>query len=197
MIKLLTIALLLTSHKFPDSNTSSVQNFVVYYKSSKVGTLKTIQTKKDTEVSYHLHSEVKIMMVAEVNIVEDMKDIFKDGKLENSVYRRSINKDEKANNTVVREPAGYVISKDGKKQNVMKGPIDLTVMSLYYQEPADQAMIYSQSFQQVLKIKKLQPHLYELKIPNGSSTTYQYKDGKLQTVVSDTKWGKVKFVLVG
>jgi len=195
MNPILVYTLLMVSHALTNVQSSSnLQNFTVYYKAQKVGTLTTTKTIDDKKSTYNLSSDVKITMVAEFHIVEAMCDVFDGARLQTSSYSRSVNNEQKVKNTVVRNANEYVLSKDGKRAKVIKEWILTTVMSLYYQEPTDLVSVYSQSFQEVLKLTKLREHVYSLKLPHGKSTIYQYTDGKIYSVTSDTNWGKVKFV---
>ncbi len=169
-------------------------NFGVYHGSKKIGSLYIHRNTDGKRVNYTLHSEVTITLLMDFKIVENISDLFEDGNLKTSYHTRHVNNMLKAKNTASRGATAYVLTKDGKHDKYVKEWITETVATLYFREPKENARIYSQNHQQILVIKKSATNAYRLDLPDGNNTTFEYLNGKLRTVVSNTTLGSVKFV---
>lgn len=179
-------------YRAPNETTS----YSVYHNSKKVGTVTTTKVINDKKITYSLLSDVKIDLIIDISIVEQITDVFESDQLNNSSHSRKINTVEKVNNTASWNGKLYQLAKNGKQGNTITEKIKTTVMSLYYSEPADLTKVYSQNAQQVCTIKKRQAHIYDLQLPDGKTTRYKYSSGKLYAVESNTSWGKVSFYRV-
>ncbi len=168
-------------------------NFSVFYGSQRIGSLTVKSVLQDQQTIYHLKFEITISFMLSYHIVEDISDTFIAGQLHASSQTRYINEEQKVKHTLVRNTNGYALKTNGKQEKLINKTINATVTSLYFAEPNDKDIIYSQNFQQLFPIKTKKPHLYELKLPNGTAT-YSYHEGKLHTVISDTGWDKVHFI---
>lgn len=194
LIKIILPAFVAMAAGFSTSNETTT--YSVYHNSKKVGTVTTTKTVSNKKTTYSLLSDVKIDLIIDINIVEQITDVFESDQLNNSNHSRKINTVEKVNNTASWNGKLYQLAKNGKQGTTIAEKIKTTVMSLYYSEPADQAKVYSQNAQKVCTVKKQQPHIYDLELPDGKTTRYKYSSGKLYAVESNTTWGKVSFYRV-
>lgn len=169
-------------------------DFGVYLGAEKVGKLSTTRLIEEKKAIYSLHSEVNISLLMDFNIVENIADVFENGLLIASTHTRHINNSLKAQNTIARSANIYVLTKDGKREKNLKEWISKTVTTLYFTEPDEKMLIYSQNYQKILRLKKTKPHGYEMALPDGKITTFEYINGKLKLVISNTVWGTIKFV---
>jgi hypothetical protein len=180
---------------FTDSSTKSHHiHFMVKIGNSNVGDLEAIQSIEHDKISYYLHSEVQVGMLLNLKIQEKIMDIFERGNLAQSTHTRHINGDLKSNNSAQWDGDSYLLKNKNKNHKQLKDSIYASVLSIYFREPKDEELLFSHSFQEILRIKKTGDHKYTVKLPNGNITTYLYKNGRLVTVESTTNWGVIQFV---
>ncbi len=168
--------------------------FGVYFGSKKVGTLIAEKITNHQIITYAIHSEVKINLIIELKIEESIKDVFTKDLLISSVHTREVNDVQKVKNTVVNQGDTYFFNSDNKPTGGTSEQITATICSLYFNEPVNETVIYSESYQQLITITSSKPNTYEMQLPNGTTTTYKYTGPKLMSVFSNTTWGDLKFV---
>lgn len=172
----------------------SKHHFTVQRDNEKIGKLTVVQKNEGNKVTYTLTSAVAVQFLFTIQVTESIKDIFENGKLINSTHQRYVNGTLKVDRTLQHNGIDYTVvdSKDRDKQ--IKDEIERSVLSIYFNEPKDGQWIYSQNFKCILRIVKTGSHCYAIKLPNGTTSTYQYDRGLLTQVVSDTYWGNIKFI---
>ncbi len=168
--------------------------FLVYKGSEQVGTLHVSELVELSRTTYTLTSDVNIDLIIEFNIEETIKDIFENGRLLSSVHTRYVNETLRANNTANHIDGKYKLVDVDASVKYLKEKIEVTVLSLYFQEPRPDQLVYSENFQQMVKLRQEGNHTYSIALPNGNTTTYRYREGKMQSVTSQTRFGEIKFV---
>lgn len=176
-------------------NVNASQKYAVYYQSKKIGTLSASKLVKGKVINYALISDVKVNVVKDYLIVEKINEEFKEDKLHSSTHTRHVNAVMKANNKAVRSGSSYKLSCDGKTTDSLTQWILHTTLSLYFKEPADKQMVYSQNYRKLIAIKKVRENVYELPLPNGKKAVYHYNAGKLKLLESSSFFGEIQFVL--
>jgi len=172
----------------------TILNFLVYKGADPVGTLRVSQLIESERITFILVSDVSIDLIVEFNIEETIKDVFEKGCLQSSNHTRYVNKTLRANNTLVRSERGYKITDSDAVVKHVNEDIRVTVLSLYFDEPVSGQLAYSENFRELVTLQKVAEHTYTVELPNGNTTTYYYKDDKMQSVVSQTRFGIIKFV---
>lgn len=170
------------------------QQFRVEMQGRTIGMLSTSQIIENNRITYLLHTGVKIDVVINVAVTENISDVFEYDTLVKSVQKRTVNDKVKSNNTLQKTRTGYQLVNASQESSQLNEHITQSVLSLYYEEPADGDRVYSEHFQQVLTIQKSGVGKYCLELPNGSSSTYTYMKQKLQQVESQTSWGRITFI---
>lgn len=168
-------------------------DFTVYVGTDKAGKLFITKQELGEKISYHLHSEVSVKLLVGIDIEEDIQDVFINGLLQTSEHTRFINDSQRIKNSLRYIHQKYVLHKNDKAHGYLSIPIRTSVTSLYFTEPTLPVQVYSQSFQQLIALKKTGVHSYLLKLPNGATTEYYYEKGVLVRVIANNAWGEVRF----
>lgn len=168
-------------------------DFTVYVGTDKAGKLFITKHEVGEKISYHLHSEVSVKLLVGINIEENIQDVFVNGLLQTSEHSRFINDSQRIKNSLHYIQQKYVLRRNDKTCGYLSIPIRTSVTSLYFAEPALPVQVYSQSFQQLITLKKSGVHSYVLKLPNGATTEYFYNKGVLVRVIANNAWGEVRF----
>lgn len=176
------------------SNECNTLNFLVYKGPNQIGTLRISQLVESNRITYTLTSDVSIDLIVEFNIEETIKDVFEKGYLKSSTHTRYVNETLRANNTLVRLDSVYKITDSETAVKYIREKIQVSVLSLYFEEPVSGQLIYSENFRELVKLKKVAEHTYSVELPNGNITTYYYKNNQIQSVASQTRFGIIKFI---
>lgn len=168
-------------------------DFTVYIGSDQVGKLSITKHEFGGKIVYHLHSEVGVKLLVGIDIQENIQDVFANGLLQTSEHTRFVNNSQRIKNSLHYTQQQYVLRKNDKTCGYLTSPIRYSITSLYFAEPVMPVQVYSQSFQQLIALKKTGVHNYALRLPNGAITEYCYDKGELIRVIANNAWGEVRF----
>lgn len=65
---------------------------------------------------------------------------------------------------------------------------------LYYQEPSNVGVVYSERYGQMCPVKKLDESRYSVILPNGKQSIYAYRQGLCTEVLSELAGMKLRIV---
>lgn len=148
----------------------------VLNRGNSVGTMQYTQQKNGNKVTHKVTSDVQMRLLVNVKINVQEVSHFVSGKLVSSAVKRYQNDKEKVNKETKEGSGGYITGDDGKL--ITKRPIVFNVMMLYEKEPVKVDEVYSDNFQQFLKIEPLGNHAYKMKLPEGNNyNIYTYNKG--------------------
>ena len=103
--------------------------------------------------------------------------VFRNGVMMQCAVYRKMNGNEKMNKTTESTGHSYIVS-NGKTKEVLKEyPIRYTMLNMYVLEPRNYSMVYSDTFQQFLGIKRIADQHYRIRLPDGSYNDYFYANG--------------------
>lgn len=168
--------------------------FKVYRGKNHIGKLSSSEFLENNKTTYTLNYDVKIDVLVNIKIVENITSIFQDKKMLTSVQVRLINGSTKVKNTVVWKDGMYTLKNKDNEINYLKSNIGTSVSTLYIKEPVNMTTVYSESYQKLIPLKKLPANKYSILLPDGNTSVYSYKNGLLVEVNSKTTWGNLKFV---
>ncbi|SDE77546.1 hypothetical protein SAMN05216464_109144 [Mucilaginibacter pineti] len=142
-----------------------------------VGHMNLYQKRNGDNLYLKMISEVKMRFIMSINVNINEESVFENGKLISSHVCRNVNGKEKANRQTKAEGDAYQTLAEGKSGRLDKKQINANLMLLYCHEPADNAQIYSDNFQQFLQVKQVSPHVYRVNLPDGNYNFYSYNNG--------------------
>lgn len=190
----LLIWALLSSFQAPEDETRKI-TYDVLRGGDKIGTLSVLQKVSKQRTTYTLSSDVEVEFLFNIQVSEKITDVFEDGYLLTSSHQRYVNGVLKVDQSVQRGGVGYRVVDQGDRMKELEDGIEVSILSLYFQEPTDGTLVYSQNFRRMLRIEERGGHRYSIELPNGTTTTYYYEEGALIMVQSDTYVGEVKFLV--
>jgi hypothetical protein len=177
----------------PKPNELPIQ-FDVLLDEEKVGSLSAFEKTDGTSVTYSLESDVKAGWLISIHIREEMLEVFSGSQLRKSSITRTIDGHVRENNTAHWDGNRYILQNKKKEVKYLDQPITASALSLYFSEPVQVPLIYSQHHQLILPITAIGSHGYKVVQPNGYMTIYQYAGGQIISVESESSWGRIKFV---
>jgi len=165
----------------------AAQNNTLHYDITKndkiIGFLK-LQKKEDGDKTYlNLVSDVNVNFIINTSIKIKEHSVYENNNLIYSESKRFVNDNEKVNNKTFLTKGIYYLDKNGSIETLKVPLINYNLLLMYFNEPNNIARVYSDSFQQMLKIDKVSQEHFNIQLPDGGNNEYFYKDGKCTKVV--------------
>ncbi len=191
-IKIITLSLILFIQWH--SCMSEALSYTVMKGDSKIGKINISRTVKNNLTEYYFESNVKLWFIVSVEVYDRMKVTFQGNQMLQALLYRTLNGKVKVNNTATWNGKYYDMKNKDDEKSSINQLIHLTTANLYYYEPKDMQLVYSEKFQKMIPIKNTGTRKYTLELPNGNKTTYSYTNGICSLVEADTDWATLKFV---
>jgi hypothetical protein len=171
-----TLLMLLVSLK-PAAAQEQTVKYNVLHSGKVVGHLNLYQKRTGESLYLRMVSEVKMRFIFSIRVNCNEESTFENGRLMSSHVLRNVNGKEKANRQTTAVGDAYQTLAEGKGGKVDQKDISANLMLLYTREPADNAQVYSDNFQQFLKVKQSGSHVYRIDLPDGNYNYYTYTNG--------------------
>lgn len=130
-------------------------------------------------ILYKAESIVKVRFIFSVSVNSKEEACFKDGVLQYSSVFRKVNGTVKTNFYTKLNGNTYTI--EDKKEDEVEAfnnyPITGSFLSMYYNEPANNNVVYSDTYKKLITISKLEDHKYKVTMPDGNYNYYYYQNG--------------------
>ncbi|MBD1365524.1 hypothetical protein IDJ77_17040 [Mucilaginibacter sp. ZT4R22] len=149
----------------------------VLHSGKVVGRLDLYQKRDGENLYLRMISEVKMRFIFSIRVNCNEESSFQNGRLISSHVLRNVNGKQKANRQTTALGDSYQTVAEGKGGTVNQKDISTNLMLLYTHEPADNAQVYSDNFQQFLKVKQTGNHIYRIDLPDGNYNYYSYTNG--------------------
>lgn len=162
--------------------------YIIKKGSDSIGKLKTRQSIDGIKTINAIESKVEFNLLVDFVINETCTDVYYNSKLNNALTVRTINGREKVRNTILKTNDGYHLKKKEEADINFSGSISHSISSLYFDEPDNYNIVFSEIFQQNIQLKKVESHKYLIETPNGNKTYYSYSNGILVNVKVETDW---------
>ena len=158
-------------------------NFGIYKGSDKIGDLVVEKTITESKVRYEANSKSYFRIIFQNEWKTSSSAEFVNEELAYCMAKTT-------HNGKVKEHA--ITKKTGDTYtyfhlpdiSVKKkaGPFRLSTLGLYYMEPTDIKMVFSESFQELCPVKPLGNHTYEVILPGDKINHYVYENGQLMEI---------------
>jgi len=147
-----------------------------------------------TEYIFVSHAKANLLFY-NIKIYDKMRVTFNKNILQEAQLYRTSNDKVEVNNLTTWNGSYYsFVDKNGQK-GFMNNPIYLTTACLYFIEPVNVNLIFSEKFQRMIPIKSIGNMKYVLSLPNGNKTTYSYRNGICSLVEAETDWSDLRLEL--
>ena len=169
----------------------AAQNNTLHYDITRndkiIGFLK-LQKKEDGDKTYlNLVSDVNVNFIINTSIKIKEHSVYQNNNLIYSESKRFVNDNEKVNNKTSLVKGIYYLDKSGFTETLKVPLINYNLLLMYFNEPSNIAKVYSDSFQQMLKIDKVSQQHFNIHLPDGGINEYFYKDGRcIKVIVNHT-----------
>jgi len=157
-------------------------DYKIIFRGDSVGNMQLCKNKTGDNISLKLTSSVLIHFFIKVNVKCQEMSSFQNGRLIYSNVSRVVNGKEKAARQTRAYGDTYEATSFGKAVTSTIKPIDYNLNMLYFQEPFNKQIVYSDNFQQFLTVEQVALHQYKIVLPDGNYNYYTFRDGICSTV---------------
>ena len=157
-------------------------DYKIIFRGDSVGNMQLCKNKTGDNISLKLTSSVRIHFFIKVNVKCQEMSSFQNGRLIYSNVSRVVNGKEKAARQTRAYGDTYEATSFGKAVTSTIKPIDYNLNMLYFQEPFNKQIVYSDNFQQFLTVEQVALHRYKIVLPDGNYNYYTFRDGICSTV---------------
>jgi hypothetical protein len=133
--------------------------------------------KAPGKVTYKVAAEIKVSFIKDFIAISEEETIFENGVMVSSFFNRSLNGTVKGKRNTRLIDSVYQIVEDGKKSVHKLGKINITISGIYFNEPLNTKLIYSDNYRQWLKLTEIKLHSYRLDLPDGNHSLYHFENG--------------------
>lgn len=168
--------------------------FNVLFKDKNIGTIHAVKEVVGNKVTTDLktNTNAKVFMMS-IHVESEVNSIKENGVLLQGIAYRHANRGSEDVHAKVTKLADktYQAVKNGKTTKIENKLIDICVVDLYHKEPKGLSAVFSNMYADFLKIKSLGAGKYQVTTPDKKDTFYNYQNGQLVLVESNTPLGKV------
>lgn len=168
--------------------------YAVFRKGKPVGRVMAIQTFSAAGKQTVIKVELSSTIVIPIKVNAATRNQF-DGKgvMQSASFIQRATGGFNKNTQITKEGSSYKLVQDGELVRYHTGGIVFTSNMLYFNEPVGISELYSESHLCFVKLVKLATGIYRLHLPDGNHTTYNYSNGKLQSIAATSAMGDVIF----
>jgi len=167
--------------------------FNVEFKGKSIGHIYALKKTEGDKELFDLTTNTDVSILAfSVHVESEIELIKKNGSLMISkCYRHSNRGSEDIVSHVEKvDNKKYKIEKNNKITS-MEGAINYCIVDMYFKEPMDHQVVFSNMHTGFININKIEEHSFEVETPDGNSTLYHYQNGNLISIEMKTKVGDV------
>jgi hypothetical protein len=152
-------------------------NYCISVGGKSVGELSVKKKESSDSLMLDINSAISTRMIFLFTAIAAEKSIFQNGRLRYSFITRQVNKGRLTTMETKDMGLVYHSQKKGEAIRVSNSPIHHNMSSLYLIEPVNFGIVYSDMFQEFVKIIFVGLHHYKIILPDGNYNEYFYADG--------------------
>jgi hypothetical protein len=169
-------------------------SFEVEFKGKKIGHIYALHKVEGEKDLKDLRTNTDVSLFAFSVHVESEVELMKSGGhlIASKCYRHANrgSNDILAHIEKINSDPSYKVHKNDEVFEIGKS-IQFCVIDLYFEEPVDQTVVFSNMHASFLDIQKKEADRYEVITPDGNSTIYSYRNGELVQIEMKTTIGTV------
>jgi hypothetical protein len=159
--------------------------YTVKRNGNKIGYMYVKEVKDGSSISLTLHSDIKTSFIINFSAKGIEEALYDSGLLVYSSVYQTLNGNEKLNKQIRYVNNSYVISNNGNVEKLEHKKIYYNLVCIYNHEPVTSTVIYSDKYQKLLAIEKMEDHHYRIKFPDGSANDYWFENGVCKKIKVD------------
>ncbi|MBO9617089.1 MAG: hypothetical protein J7619_30660 [Dyadobacter sp.] len=175
---------------------AQVATFDVVMAGHTIGSVKVLPQDDGARLRKRIEAEFSVPFYSGSFVSENQ---FSDGALHSSLTEQTVNgkrREQTVTTRLASQHYRFDLSEkaDRNRKWEVVAPIAHTITGLYYQEPAQVQMVYSEKFGAMCKVRKLGNGSYSVELPNGKESVYSYEHGHCVRVMTELAGVKLSIV---
>ncbi len=161
-----------------------------------IGTFLASKVELNERADYSLETKISTRIFKNIEFDFAMNSSYQNSILVHSDLKNYMNNELRKSSTVDFDGSKYLIRT--KKNTITHNEvrIEYSSASLYFEEPIGRKFLFSENYGINLPIIEIKPHKYLVKLPNGDTNYYEYKNGEVASVEFDKRIINVKMLRV-
>lgn len=151
--------------------------YTVKRNGNKIGYMYVKEIRDGSSINVKLQSDIKTSFIISFSARGIEEAQYDSGLLVYSSVYQKLNGYEKLNKQIRYVNDSYVISNNGKDERLHHKKIYYNLVCIYNHEPITSTVIFSDKYQKLLAIEKVEDHHYRIKFPDGSANDYWFENG--------------------
>jgi len=172
-----------------------IYNYQVVRNHDRIGFVSIIEKTDNQRKTIQLESNIKAKVVFTISVTTKEKTMLENERIVYAESTKKINGNEEVFRKLMSVGNGYEFLTNSKQVQLDNTIIFNNTVSLFVTEPVHSMIVFSDTFHELLLLKKISEHTYLLELPDGNSNTYQYQDGICSEVKVDHKFFTARIVL--
>lgn len=162
---------------------------------SIIGNINFLEFSKEQKKFISLTSDVQTRFIFSFSDHAAETAAYENGVMVYSTFYQKQNGSQKANKKTIASGTCYKIMDGETLKSITCDPIRYNMLLLFSSMPEKINKVYSDNFQKLLDIKKVEANKYRLTLPDGNYNYYTYRDGVCSKVDVEGTLFKLQFTL--
>lgn len=171
---LLAVAMLLILTARPQGR---VLTYSIKKGGDEVGTMNVREVKAGTQVRLRMEMEVKTSFIFTLSAKGMEEAVFEKGLLLYSSFYQKVNGAERVNKQLRWAGGSYTVQRSESRGTLANAGIYYNMVCLYTFEPSGVSHVYTDKFERLVPIQKVEDHQYKIRFPDGNYNEYYYENG--------------------
>lgn len=148
---------------------------------------------EDSTIQYRVISNVDYKFLFSFHITFLYESMFStNGKYTSSQFKYTMNEDVKESNWINNVGGKWYVFEENEVKSIIEDEINQTAVQLYFMEPAEELVVFSERFCDFYTIEKEEDDGYRIEFPGGTNR-YYYKDGICYRIAINTIFSDMEF----
>lgn len=172
---------------------AQTSTYDIYWRSKEVGQLITSQELTGDSALVNIRTHVVIPWV-DKKLNFKLQSLYIADQMHKSISTYYLDNNKQEDSRMQWTGQGYKRSLwENPPLRQEKRKIYYSISRLYVDEPIGKKEVYSERHQCFLALKEVEPHCYELRLPDDNSNRYYYQNGNLVRIEAEEGWFTIRF----
>lgn len=172
-----SLSVLLLACTFSGASQHRQLTYKVVRNDSEIGRVSVASETDSSGCHVKVISDIRFRILFRFSAYVVEEATFRNKIMQYSSAYRKWNGDDQVNRQTKLAGRNYEVVNFGKSSLAPYYPVSFHILHLYVAEPVNIQRVYSESFQQMLELKKVSEHTYRLDLPGGDYNEYVYEKG--------------------
>lgn len=169
-------------------------SFSIIKKEARIGFIDIEKTSFNYNTTYVVNSEVNAKVIINFNAIGREKSVYKADTLIYSSLYRKLNDKVKLNQCLYLNDGKYLLKINDKQEVLHFDVINRNLVTLFFFEPKGIFQVYSDKYNEMVKITPISKGKYKVVLPDNSTNIYHYEKGKCILIEVEGSFFKVKLI---